>query len=72
MSKFKFFVSNALTWVHWANSRITEKESHVKNKENGTDAALLGESKHWECPDPEEDSQSQGSTSFCIHLISGG
>ncbi len=27
-------------WVHWANSRISEKESHEKNKENGTDGAL--------------------------------
>ncbi len=32
---------NALTSVHWANSRITEKESNVKNKENGTDGALF-------------------------------
>ncbi len=32
---------NGLTWVHWANSRITEKESNVKNKENGSDGALL-------------------------------
>ncbi len=31
---------NGLTWVHWANSRITEKESNVKNKENGSDRAL--------------------------------
>ncbi len=31
---------NGLTWVHWANSRITEKESNVKNKENGSDGAL--------------------------------
>ncbi len=31
---------NALTWVHWANNRITEKESNVKNKDNGTDEAL--------------------------------
>ncbi len=34
------FVYFALTWVHWADSRITEKESDVKNKENGTDGAL--------------------------------
>ena len=37
---FKSFVLNGLTWLHWANSRITEKESNVKNKENGTDGAL--------------------------------
>ncbi len=41
MKVFKSFVLNALTWVHWANSRNTEKESNVKNKENGTNGALL-------------------------------
>ena len=28
------------SFVYWANSRITEEESNVKNKENGTDGAL--------------------------------
>ena len=37
----KSFVLNALTWVHWAHSRIIEEESNVKNKENDTDGALL-------------------------------
>ena len=32
------------SFVYWANSRITEEESNVKNKENGTDRALLNRS----------------------------
>ncbi len=34
---FKSFVSDALTWVYWAYSRIMLEV----NKENGTDGALL-------------------------------
>ncbi len=32
------------SFVYWAISRITEEESNVKNKENGTDRALLNRS----------------------------
>ncbi len=34
------------SFVYWANSRITEEESNVKNKENGTDGALFTFQKH--------------------------